>query len=106
MSKKKRRNLSPDEKLALLKRHHLEKTPISEICNEQELQPSLFYQWQHKLFELGGGAFEPQKQKPPSREKELEQRVAALEARLQKKDEVIAEISEEFVRLKKELGEP
>jgi transposase-like protein len=106
MSKKKRRQLTPKEKLALLKRHHIEKTPVSELCNEQELQPSLFYQWQHKLFELGTGAFEQLKQAPPSREKELLAKVLALEAKLKKKDEVIAEISEEFVKLKKELGEP
>jgi transposase len=32
--------------------------------------------------------------------------VSVLEARLTKKDEVIAEISQEYVSLKKELGEP
>jgi uncharacterized coiled-coil protein SlyX len=41
-----------------------------------------------------------------SREQQLEKKVTALEARLVKKDEVIAEISQEYVALKKELGEP
>jgi hypothetical protein len=40
-----------------------------------------------------------------SPEKKLAGKVAALEEKLAKKDAVIAEISEEFVRLKKELGE-
>ena len=40
------------------------------------------------------------------REEKLTSKVEALEARLAKKDNVIAEISEEFVRLKKEIGEP
>ena len=40
------------------------------------------------------------------REEQLSGKIEALEAKLTKKDNVIAEISEEFVRLKKELGEP
>jgi len=43
---------------------------------------------------------------PNKREKELAQKVTQLEARVSKKDEVIAEISAEYVSLKKELGEP
>ena len=41
-----------------------------------------------------------------NREKELEDKIAALEAKLARKDAVIAEVSEELVALKKELGEP
>jgi hypothetical protein len=44
--------------------------------------------------------------RPSSREQELEKKVTALETRLARKDEVIAEISQEYVALKKELGEP
>ena len=40
-----------------------------------------------------------------NREKQLEGRIAQLEAKLVRKDEVIADISEEHVKLKKELGE-
>ena len=39
-------------------------------------------------------------------EEKLASKIEALEAKLVKKDNVIAEVSEEFVRLKKELGEP
>ena len=41
-----------------------------------------------------------------SRERALEAKVEQLEAKLAKKDAVIAEISEEFVKVKKTLGEP
>jgi DNA gyrase/topoisomerase IV subunit A len=41
-----------------------------------------------------------------SREQELEAEIARLKEKLAKKDEVIAEVSEEFVKLKKALGEP
>ena len=44
--------------------------------------------------------------KTPSREHELAARVEHLEAKIARKDTVIAEISEDLVNLKKELGEP
>ena len=106
MSKRTRRRHSSEQKAALLKRHHLDKVPVSDLCNENKLQPSLFYDWQRQLFANAAGVFEGSKQGVSSREQELEARVAQLEQKLAKKDAVIAEISEEYVKLKKELGEP
>jgi transposase-like protein len=105
MSKRRRRNHSSEQKAALLKRHHLEKVPVSDLCNEHDLQPSVFYGWQRQLFENAGAVFSAPKS-GSSREQELEARIAQLEAKLVRKDAVIAEISEEYVALKKELGEP
>jgi uncharacterized coiled-coil protein SlyX len=42
----------------------------------------------------------------PSREQELEAKITALEAKLARKDAIIAEVSEEYVALKKTLGAP
>ena len=42
---------TPEQKAALLRRHHVEKVPVSTICDEEELQPSVFYDWQRELFE-------------------------------------------------------
>ncbi len=41
----------------------------------------------------------------PSREKELEEKISRLEARVAHKDQIIAEVTEEYVTLKKKLGE-
>jgi transposase len=106
MPKRTRRNHSSEQKAALLKRHHVEKVPVSDLCNEQKLQPSLFYTWQRQLFENAAVAFEGPKTGVSAREQELSARIAQLEAKLAKKDAVIAEISEEYVKRKKELGEP
>jgi len=106
MSKRTRRNHSSQQKAALLKRHHLEKVPVSTVCDENKLQPSVFYHWQRQLFENAATVFEAPKAAGSTREQELEARVAQLEAKLAKKDAVIAEISEDYVKLKKELGEP
>jgi transposase len=105
MSKRSRRNHTSDQKAAVLKRHHVDKVPVSTVCDELKLQPSLFYNWQRQLFENAAVVFAPQETGPSSREQELEARVAQLEAKLARKDAVIAEISEEYVALKKELGD-
>lgn len=108
MSKKTRRRHTPAQKLALLKKHHIERVPVSDVCEGAEVQPSLFYTWQRRLFENGSAALDDPRQAVASsnREKELSARIAQLEAKLAKKDSVIVEISAEYVQLKKELGEP
>jgi transposase len=98
-----RRHFSAGEKVRLLKLHLVEERPISAICEEHEIHPTLFYQWQRTFFENGAAAFDrsSRSRKPDAGERRIEQ----LEARLKRKDEVIAAVTEELVRTKKELGE-
>ena len=56
--KQKRRFFTAAEKLAALKRHLLEKTPVSDLCDELGIAPNLFYRWQKELFENGAAAFD------------------------------------------------
>ena len=105
--KRSRRSFAPEQKAAIVRRHLADKVPVSDLCDEYKIQPSVFYGWQSALFENLEVAFERQADpaKPKRRERELERKVAVLEARVAKKDSVIAEIGEEYVKLKKELGE-
>jgi len=100
--KKKRRNFTPEEKVALLRRHFLENAAISDLCDEAGLHPNIFYRWQKEFFEGGAAAFQREND---AKTRHLEQKVSALEAKLANKDEVIAEIMESHVQLKKSLGE-
>ncbi len=105
MSNKSRRHHTPEQKAELLKKHLIGKVPISTLCDESQLQPSVFYEWQRRLFDKAHLAFVESKV-PSRREQELEQRITFLEAKLPKKDTVIAQVSQEYVQLKKQLGEP
>jgi len=106
-SKRSRRHFTTEQKVALLQRHLVDKEPVSKICEENQLQPSVFYDWLRQAFANLGGALAPEAAKEASeREKQLVARTRELEAKLVKKDNVIAEISAEYVQLKKELGEP
>ena len=102
-----RRKFTAEQKAAILRRHLQDKVPVSDLCDEYKIQPSVLYGWQRQLLENMTMALEPSKRRRSrdNRETRLESRIEALESRLAKKDNVIAEISEEYVQLKKELGE-
>lgn len=97
--RKTRKHYRPEEKVRILRLHLLEGRPISELCEAHGLHPTQFYQWQKQFFEKGAAAFASRKGKVEER------KLASLEAKLRAKDGVIAEIMEEHVLLKKELGE-
>jgi transposase-like protein len=104
MSKRTRRRYTPEQKAALVRQHVVDKKPVSEICNAAQLQPSVFYKWERDLLAAAPSVFAGHR--TPSREQELEAKIAGLEAKLARKDAIIAEVSEEYVRLKKALGAP
>jgi transposase len=103
MSNRERRRYSGAEKGKILRLHLLEDKPISELCEEQGIHPTLFYKWQKEFFENGAAAFE--RQPRSSKGIDYQKEVTALKEKLQRKAEVLSEVTEEMVRLKKELGE-
>jgi len=44
--KKQRKHDTREEKVAILRRHLLDKEPTSKLCDELGLQPTVFYHWQ------------------------------------------------------------
>jgi transposase-like protein len=101
--RKPRKNYSPEEKLSILKRHLVEGVPVSDLCDELQLNPNVFYGWQKQLFENGAAALQrSRKAQADPRDRRIEQ----LEAKLTQKNEVLAELMQEHVALKKALGEP
>jgi len=100
--KTERRHFTAQDKVAALKRHLVDQVPVSNLCDELRIQPGQFYLWQKQFFENGAAAFA--KQGRPKKDLQAE-RIVALEQKLTKKNEVVAELMEEHVQLKKELGE-
>jgi len=100
---RKRHYFTAEQKAELLRRHLVDKVPVSQICNENELQPSVFQEWLTQLMALAPNVLASSRE--PAPDKKLAKRVAELEEKLKKKDGVIADLSEEMIKLKKELGE-
>ena len=99
--RRRRRHFSSKEKVAILKRHLLENVAVSDLCDELALQPRTFYRWQQEFFENGGSAFESDNKRESHR---LERRIGQLEDKLQRKNEVLSELMEENVQLKKSVN--
>jgi transposase len=100
--KKKRKKYTPEQKVTIIKKHLLDKIPLSDLCDEYDLHPTVFYRWQKMFFENGAAAFSKSKD---SESTQLQKKVASLETKLSKKNEVLSELMEEHVALKKSLGE-
>lgn len=100
-----RRRFEGRQKVAILKEHLVDRVAVSQVCDKHGINPTVFYRWQKEFFENGAAAFETQAPKTDGRARELEERVEKLSAKLARKDEVIAELMEDHVRLKKSLGE-
>lgn len=100
--KRSRKHFTAQEKLALIRRHLIEKVPVSTLCDEAKVQPTVFYRWLKQLFENGATVLERSNgaaaQQPDIQSR---RRIARLEERLRTKDNVLAELMEEHVALKK-----
>jgi transposase len=101
----KRKHYSPQDKVAILRLHLLEKKPVSDLCDQYGIHPTLFYRWQKDFFDNGAAAFEQAGKRRKADQDVKDRTIAALQSKLQQKNEVLAELMQEYVQLKKEAGE-
>ena len=104
----KRKQFTAEGKVAIIRRHLIEKVPVSDLCDEFDIHPNQYYNWQKQLFENAGPTFQrrPNKANEKRRQNAAERKIEQLEKKLQDRNEVVAELLQEHVQLKKELGEP
>jgi len=87
--------------VSIIRKHLIEKESVADLCDQYRLAPSVYYRWQKQFFEGGEKAFEGTKETAVVR---LQQEVQHLEEKLARKDEVLGEVMEEYVTLKKSVG--
>lgn len=104
----KRRNLTPQQKVAIVREHLIDGIPISDLCDKHRIHATQYYTWQKQLFENAEQCFERKTNTAnEQRQKNAQQKkIELLEAKIQSKNEVVAELLEEHVKLKKASGEP
>jgi transposase-like protein len=99
-----RRNFTAEQKSQIVRRHLSGKEPVSALADEFGLQPTQIHTWVHQVLAQAEKAFE----RSPSNgraEAAKDRKIEQLQAKLAQKNEVIAELMEDNVRTKKELGE-
>lgn len=102
MKKKTYRSHTAEFKIHLLKKHLIDKIPVSSLCEEYDVKASVFYSWQKELFDRGDRIFGVSKAKQI--DAKYQARIKQLEAKLSQKNEVLSELMEEHLVLKKNLG--
>jgi transposase-like protein len=100
--KKKKKRYTAEEKVIILKRHLVDRVPVSDLSDEYGISPTIFYRWQKNFFEKGSIALESNIK---SKEAKKDRRIKELTLKLQNKNEVVSELMEAHLRLKKNLGE-
>ena len=95
-----RKHFSSEQKVKIIKMHLVEGIPLSDLCDRNGIHPSVFYRWQKAFFERGYLAFE----NSDSKKSNAEKKITTLKQEITDKNEVLAELMEEHVALKKSLG--
>jgi transposase-like protein len=99
-----RRTFTSQEKATIVLRHLIDKIPVSDLCDEFGLHPTQIYTWQKLLTDNAALVFQTPRQST-KQEDAKDRKIIALEAKIQQKNEVVAELLQEHVQLKKERGE-
>ena len=99
--RKPRRQFSADTKLQILKEGRHTNLSISQVCEQYQISPTLFYQWERQadqaaLKALNGQARGRKKIRPAEEQ---------LLAEVQRLQAVIAELSAENLQLKRGVGD-
>ena len=92
-----RRQFSAEAKWQILKEGRSTHLTISQVCDQHQISPTLFYQWERAAERGARQALQGQ----PRGRKKLRPSEEALLNEIQRLREVIAEISSENLRLKK-----
>ena len=100
---KPRRHFAGTEKVAILKRHLIDKVPVSDLCDELDIYPNQLYGWLKEFFENGHAAFDNGR-KSKAVEDAQQAKIQQLEAKLVRKNEVLAELMEAHTELKKTIA--
>ena len=100
-----RRHFTAEQKVALLREHFLDKVPVSDLCEKHGIAVTLFYSWQKLFFENGSAAFTANDKRRKADATAKDRQLADLQAKLQRKHEVLSELLEEHVQLRKAPGE-
>jgi len=95
----KRKRYTAEEKVKILREVLEDGKQISQVAEKHGLSPNNIFKWRKQLFEEGVQTF--QIKRADISGKAEERKITALEDRIKQKDEIIAELAEELLALKK-----
>ncbi|MBK8396286.1 MAG: transposase [Leptospiraceae bacterium] len=98
---KTRRFWSADEKIGII-REHLHKVKLVDTCDEKNIHPTMFSTWLKQVLEAGREALAGTNKKEMRATDRL---LSKHKEEIERKNQIIAELTGEILDLKKELGD-
>lgn len=98
----KRKRYTPEEKVSILREVLEDGKSMSGVATEHSVHPNMLLNWRKQLFEGATETFSVKR--PDVSEKAAERRTKELEEELVRKDNVIAELAQEVLQLKKKTA--
>jgi transposase len=95
----KRKRYTAEEKVMILREVLEDGKQLSHVAEQYGLHPNNIFNWRKQLFEGGVQTFQIKRLDISG--KAEERKITALEDKIKQKDEVIAELAEELLALKK-----
>ena len=94
MSQDKRRKWTAAEKMRIVMAGMQKDVDVAELCRREGINPTQYYGWKKQLLSSANKIFDGQRQKQAAQE-------ARQEAKIQRLEQVVAEITSENLELKK-----
>jgi len=94
-----RKIFTAEQKVSILKEHFEKQISVADICEKYRIHPNQFYRWKKELFENAVDIFSTK------RGRKKKSHAQDLENKIKERNEVIAELLEENLKLKKFNGE-
>jgi transposase len=101
---RRRRSFSAADKAAAVRKHLIDKIPVSQIADQMQVQPTMIHNWVNTAMAQVERAFDTPRAAKADKSKQ-DDKLAILREKLASKNEVIAELMEEKIRSKKDNGE-
>jgi transposase-like protein len=103
MSKQSPRRWTAQQKLAILEEARKEGVQVSDVCRNHQIAPAVFYDWERKMRQGALQSLTARQTQPARRAGAPSRTLGEAEAEITRLKEVIAEIAEENLRIKKGL---
>ena len=96
---RKRKRYTAEEKIKILREIQEDGKSISQVADKYGIHPNNIFNWRKQHLEMGIQGFKTTRKDITNKAKD--RKIATLEEKIKHKDEVIAELAEELLALKK-----
>jgi transposase len=96
-----RKRMNGKQKMMILRELLDNKVQIGELSEKYGIHPNVIYNWKKIIFEKGEILFEDKREKISNKS---EEKIARLETKLKDRNNLISEILEDNIRLKKSMN--